>query len=131
MVSFLSCVSSDLYITDPQNTDAVGLFTPLSVLLSLEQIPSVFIITGPNTASQDLLFNQLSETLTQSSQSRFVRLQSAEASSLKTALKKIIREATAKPQKEDRDDDGQLGPELNVSCPRKLQNPNLGMTFEY
>ncbi|KAJ6445690.1 Carbamoyl-phosphate synthase arginine-specific large chain [Purpureocillium lavendulum] len=60
-----------------------------------DQIPAAFIITGPNIASQDLLFEQLSETLQQASVSRFVRLRSAEAATLKAALKKTIRDATA------------------------------------
>ncbi|KAG5912869.1 hypothetical protein E4U42_001744, partial [Claviceps africana] len=60
-----------------------------------DQIPSALIITGPNIASQDLLFEQLSESLPQSHPpSRFVRLKSSEAVTLKAALKKIIRDAT-------------------------------------
>lgn len=62
---------------------------------SIDQIPSAFIITGPNIASQDLLFEQLSESLQQSTASKFVRLKSPEAVTLKAALKKTIRDAMA------------------------------------
>ncbi len=60
-----------------------------------DKIPAGFIITGPNIASQDLLFEQLAENLCKGSQARFVRLRSAEAPNLKAALKKIIREAVS------------------------------------
>ncbi|OLN88768.1 Origin recognition complex subunit 3 [Colletotrichum chlorophyti] len=59
------------------------------------RIPSAFIITGPNIASQDLLFEQLSETLQERSRSKFVRLKSSEAPNLKAALKKIIDDAAS------------------------------------
>lgn len=59
---------------------------------SFDKIPSAFIITGPNIASQNLLFEQLSESLQSSSQSKFVRLRSSEASTLKAALKKTLRD---------------------------------------
>ncbi|KAK3487372.1 origin recognition complex subunit 3 N-terminus-domain-containing protein [Neurospora crassa] len=59
------------------------------------RIPAGFIITGPNIASQDLLFEQLSEALGKATQARFVRLRAAGAPNLKAALKKIIRDATA------------------------------------
>ncbi|KAH0595365.1 hypothetical protein MHUMG1_07117 [Metarhizium humberi] len=62
---------------------------------SIDQIPSAFVVTGPNIASQSLLFEQLSETLGQRSASRFVRLKSSEAVTLKAALKKTIRDAMA------------------------------------
>lgn len=60
-----------------------------------DQVPAAFIITGPDIAAQDLLFEQLSETLQRDSPSRFVRLRSSEASSLKTILKRIIQATTA------------------------------------
>ena len=77
-------------------------------------MPSAFIITGPNIASQDLLFEQLSETLQQSTPSKFVRLRSSEASTLKATLKKIIRDITAKVS-DDEDDDLQVGNGQDVS----------------
>ncbi|KAK2600253.1 Origin recognition complex subunit 3 [Conoideocrella luteorostrata] len=68
------------------------------------QIPSAFVITGPNIASQDLLFQQLSESLQQSVGGKFVRLKSSEAVTLKAALKKTIREAMASVGDEENDD---------------------------
>ncbi|KAM5373823.1 hypothetical protein ACJZ2D_006785 [Fusarium nematophilum] len=73
-----------------------------------DRIPSAFIITGPNIASQDLLFQQLSETLQETTPSKFVRLRSSETSTLKATLKKIIRDVTAKVSDEE-DDDLQVG----------------------
>ncbi|KAK3362945.1 origin recognition complex subunit 3 N-terminus-domain-containing protein [Lasiosphaeria hispida] len=69
------------------------------------KIPAGFIITGPNIASQDLLFEQLAETLCKGSQTRFVRLRSAEAPNLKAALKKIIRDATVRVAGDDEEGD--------------------------
>ncbi|RSL44648.1 hypothetical protein CEP54_014601 [Fusarium duplospermum] len=69
-----------------------------------DRIPSAFIITGPNIASQDLLFQQLSDALQQATPSKFVRLRSSEASTLKATLKKIIRDVTAKVSDEEDDD---------------------------
>ncbi|EEU48429.1 uncharacterized protein NECHADRAFT_30596 [Fusarium vanettenii 77-13-4] len=69
-----------------------------------DRIPSAFIITGPNIASQDLLFQQLSDSLQQATPSKFVRLRSSEASTLKATLKKIIRDVTAKVSDEEDDD---------------------------
>lgn len=58
------------------------------------KIPAALIVTGPNIASQDLLFSQLAESLGEAAQGRFVRLRSAEAPNLKATLKKIIRDVT-------------------------------------
>ncbi|OAA79446.1 origin recognition complex subunit [Akanthomyces lecanii RCEF 1005] len=69
-----------------------------------EKIPAAFIVTGTNIASQDLLFEQLSETL-QSGSSRFVRLRSTEAGSLKAVLKRIIRTGTSKAMEDDEEND--------------------------
>lgn len=68
-----------------------------------DKIPSAFIITGTNIASQDMLFEQLSESLQKSSRGKFVRLRSSEATSLKTTLKKIIRDATDNAADDDDD----------------------------
>ncbi|CCE33104.1 related to origin recognition complex subunit 3 [Claviceps purpurea 20.1] len=85
----------------------VSRFVASSKTDCLDQIPSAFIITGPNIASQDLLFEQLSESLPQrSSPSRFVRLKSSETLTLKAALKKTIRDATACAEDTDRGADG-------------------------
>ncbi|KAF4824055.1 Origin recognition complex subunit 3 [Colletotrichum tropicale] len=67
------------------------------------KIPAAFVITGPNIASQDLLFEQLSETLQETTRSKFVRLKSSEASNIKAALKKIIEDATSRGSLDDED----------------------------
>ncbi|RGP60063.1 origin recognition complex subunit 3 [Fusarium sporotrichioides] len=82
-------------------------FVKDAVTDSGDRIPSAFIITGPNIASQDLLFQQLSETLQQTTPSKFVGLRSSEASTLKATLKKVIRDVTAKVS-DDEDDDLQV-----------------------
>ncbi|KAM0255415.1 hypothetical protein ACHAQJ_005783 [Trichoderma viride] len=74
-----------------------------------DKIPSAFIITGPNIASQDLLFEQLSDSLQRSSPSKFIRLRSSEATNLKNTLKKIIQDATSKTLVVDGEEDLQLG----------------------
>ncbi|KAH6646418.1 origin recognition complex subunit [Truncatella angustata] len=68
-----------------------------------DKIPSGFIVTGANIASQELLFEQLSETLQDHADAKVVRLRSADASNLKAALKKIIHDVTARAT-EDGDD---------------------------
>ncbi|KAK3330393.1 origin recognition complex subunit 3 N-terminus-domain-containing protein [Apodospora peruviana] len=71
-----------------------------------KKIPAGFIITGPNIASQDLLFEQLAETLSDAKRAaRVVRLRSAGAPNLKAALKKIINDATASLSERSEDDD--------------------------
>ncbi|KAM3499200.1 hypothetical protein MY10362_007520 [Beauveria mimosiformis] len=69
-----------------------------------DKIPTALIVTGTNIASQDLLFEQLSETL-QSGSSRFVRLRSTEAGSLKAVLKRIIRTGTSNATEDDEEND--------------------------
>ncbi|KAK5987306.1 Origin recognition complex subunit 3-like protein [Cladobotryum mycophilum] len=89
--------------------DQVSSFVTQAVSECGDRIPSAFIITGPNIASQDLLFEQLSETLQSASPSKFVRLRSSEAVNLKAALKKIIRDATSQTSEDDGEDDLQVG----------------------
>ncbi|KAI1367360.1 origin recognition complex subunit 3 N-terminus-domain-containing protein [Xylaria arbuscula] len=60
------------------------------------KIPSAFIITGPNIASQDLLFEQLSETLHNEANAQTVRLRSGDASNLRAVLRKIIQDVVSK-----------------------------------
>ncbi|RYP64646.1 hypothetical protein DL769_006595 [Monosporascus sp. CRB-8-3] len=67
------------------------------------KIPSAFIITGPNIASQELLFEQLSEALQTRAETKAVRLRSGDASNLKALLKKIIHDATARATEEEAD----------------------------
>ncbi|KAF6808081.1 origin recognition complex subunit [Colletotrichum sojae] len=78
-------------------------------LLGRSKIPTAFVITGPNIASQDLLFEQLSETLQESSRSKFVRLKSSEAPNIKAALKKVIEDATSRGSSDDGDVEVALG----------------------
>ncbi|ETS86597.1 hypothetical protein PFICI_00425 [Pestalotiopsis fici W106-1] len=68
-----------------------------------EKIPSGFIVTGANIASQELLFEQLSENLEENADAKVVRLRSADASNLKAALKKIIHDVTARTAEGDDD----------------------------
>ncbi|KAI1637403.1 origin recognition complex subunit 3 N-terminus-domain-containing protein [Biscogniauxia mediterranea] len=67
------------------------------------KIPSAFIITGPNLASQDLLFEQLSDTLHVQADATVVRLRSGDASNLKAALKKIIHDTVARGAADEND----------------------------
>ncbi|TGJ86931.1 hypothetical protein E0Z10_g1827 [Xylaria hypoxylon] len=60
------------------------------------KIPSAFIITGPNIASQDLLFEQLSETLQHEAKAQVARLRSGDASNLRAVLRKIIHDIISK-----------------------------------
>ncbi|KAK1757662.1 origin recognition complex subunit 3 N-terminus-domain-containing protein [Echria macrotheca] len=71
--------------------------------------PAGFIITGPNIASQDLLFQQLAEELCDDGRAKFVRLRSTEAPNLKAALKKIIRDSTSDKNGEDGEADMSIG----------------------
>ncbi|KAI0486217.1 origin recognition complex subunit 3 N-terminus-domain-containing protein [Xylaria cf. heliscus] len=61
-----------------------------------DKIPSAFIITGPNIASQDLLFEQLSKTLHHEASAQVVRLRSGDASNLRAVLRKIIHDIVSK-----------------------------------
>lgn len=86
------------------------------------KIPAALIVTGPNIASQDLLFSQLGESLGEGARGgagRFVRLRSAEAPNLKATLKKVIRDVT----RSAAEDDGQgedvelaVGKDVSVTC---------------
>ncbi|KAJ8128051.1 hypothetical protein O1611_g5582 [Lasiodiplodia mahajangana] len=60
------------------------------------KIPSAFIITGPNIASQDLLFGQLSDALQREASARVVRLRSGDAANIRAALRKIIHEIVSR-----------------------------------
>ncbi|KAF4453378.1 origin recognition complex subunit 3 [Fusarium austroafricanum] len=91
-----------------ETLNEVSEFAKVAITDSGDRIPSAFIITGPNIASQDLLFQQLSETLQQTTSSKFVGLRSSEASTLKATLKKIIRDITANVSSSE-DDDLQVG----------------------
>lgn len=104
-----SRIQAVLKIANSATLDQVGTFFEDAQTSCVDQIPAAFITTGPNIASQDLLFEQLSETLQQSKTSRFVRLRSSEALTLKATLKKIIRDVTASTS-ESENDEMQVGP---------------------
>ncbi|KAI1383206.1 origin recognition complex subunit 3 N-terminus-domain-containing protein [Hypoxylon trugodes] len=70
---------------------------------SIGKIPSGFIITGPNLATQDLLFEQLTEALQLRMDAKVVRLRSGDASNLKMVLKKIIHDTTARETDDEND----------------------------
>ncbi|KAI1082866.1 origin recognition complex subunit 3 N-terminus-domain-containing protein [Whalleya microplaca] len=67
------------------------------------KIPSAFIITGPSIASQDLLFEQLSDTLHVRADAKVVRLRSGDAPNLKAVLKKTIHNVTARESEDEND----------------------------
>ena len=67
-------------------------------------VPTGFIVTGPNIASQGLLFQQLSERLKSEINGPVVTLRSGSASNLKASLKQLIRDATN--QRVNDEDDG-------------------------
>jgi len=86
--------------------------------VSGDKIPCAFVVTGPNLTSQDLLFEQLEETLVASEgNNKFVRLRSADASNMKAVLRKIIQDITCKASD---DDDGQLTVGKSVSISASL-----------
>lgn len=62
-------------------------------------------MTGPNIASQELLFSQLSVRLKVDINGPAVLLRSGDTSNLKTALKQVIRDATN--QKYDTENEGE------------------------
>jgi origin recognition complex subunit 3 len=75
-------------------------------------VPTGFICTGPNIASQSLLFKQLSARLRADVKGPVVNLRSGDASNLKAVLKQIIREAT---NQAPSDDDEEMSTEKDVS----------------
>ncbi len=76
--------------------DEVGAFVRDAPSKS-DKIPAAYIITGPNTASQQLLFDQLADSLQDLAKpAKVVSIRSAEAPNLKATLKKIIRDATSR-----------------------------------
>lgn len=96
--------------------DAVAAFVRDAPAKEPSKIPAALIVTGPNIASQDLLFEQLVERLGDVVQGRCVRLRSAEAPNLKATLKKIIRDVTK--QRPSSGDDAELavGQDVSIWC---------------
>ena len=82
-----------------------------------DKIPSAFIITGPNIASQDLLFDQLSEALQIRAKTVTVRLRSGDASNLKAVLKKIIHDVTASTADDEDDLELAVGKDVRPDPP--------------
>lgn len=70
------------------------------------------IVTGPNIASQELLFAQLADRIRtdDGSDAIVVNLRSADATNLKAVLKKIIRDAT---NEEHEDEDEKVSTSAN------------------
>lgn len=126
--SLLQNSASDLF---PQNVlkesnratlDAVSAFVrdaattePPAVIVG--KIPAALIVTGPNIASQDLLFSQLGSDDRHGGVGggRFVRLRAAEAPNLKAALRKIVRDVVARALVEEGSGDGELAVGKDVS----------------
>lgn len=79
-----------------------------------ETIPTGFIVTGPNIASQGLLFQQISSHLRSEIKGLVVVLRSSDAPNLKAVLKKIIRDATNQKNSFDEDDELSSGPNVNT-----------------
>ncbi|KAK2610934.1 hypothetical protein N8I77_004321 [Diaporthe amygdali] len=84
--------------------DAVASFVSEAPGEEHSKMPTALIVTGPNISSQELLFEQLAESLEDSVQGAFVRLRSAEAPNLKATLKKIIRDVTRRSSEHEGDD---------------------------
>jgi origin recognition complex subunit 3 len=82
-------------------------------------IPTGLIVTGPNIASQELLFTQLENRVRSDLGSIVVTFRSSDASNLKTVLKKLIRDAT----NQDHGDDDEQAP--SSSGKQKLLNYDL------
>ncbi|KAL3423541.1 origin recognition complex subunit [Phlyctema vagabunda] len=89
-------------------------------------IPTGFIVTGPNIASQGLLFKQLSDRLQAEVNGPTVTLQSGDASNLKAALKRLIRDATNQKPAEDDEESNLLD-----QNGRKLLNYDLEILHSY
>jgi hypothetical protein len=78
-----------------------------------EKIPTGLIVTGPNIASQELLFGQLADRIRNDTGALVVTFRSGDGSNLKTVLKKLIRDATN--QDHDDEDERLTGSAQDVS----------------
>jgi len=96
------------------------------------KIPAGFIITGPNIASQDLLFEQLAEALCKGGErAACVRLRSTEAPNLKATLKKIIRDASsARDVREGDDADVSVGRDGRKYLDYDLEALNVSLQMQ-
>jgi hypothetical protein len=87
----------------------------------IKKIPTGLIVTGPNIASQELLFSQLADRLRSKTEALVVILRSGDAANLKTVLKKLIRDATnGKCDDEDESENPQHEVSLSHSSSSKL-----------
>jgi hypothetical protein len=77
----------------------------LKLMVYRDTVPAGLIVTGPNIASQSLLFSQLSERLQSEINGPIVILRSGDASNLKAVLKQLIRDATNQRSTDD-DEEG-------------------------
>ncbi|APA06906.1 hypothetical protein sscle_02g016760 [Sclerotinia sclerotiorum 1980 UF-70] len=93
---------------------------------STDKVPAGFIVTGPNIASQGLLFEQLSTRLSNEVNGPVVTLRSGESSNLKALLKKLIRDVTH--QKSNGEDESDNFLEQDG---RKFLNYDLGIVHGY
>ncbi|CCD45497.1 similar to origin recognition complex subunit 3 [Botrytis cinerea T4] len=93
---------------------------------SIGKVPAGFIVTGPNIASQGLLFEQLSTRLSNEFNGPVVTLRSGESSNLKALLKKLIRDVTH--QKSNGEDENDNFLEQDG---RKLLNYDLETVYGY
>lgn len=82
---------------------SLGRFTFLIRYRHKGQLPTGLIVTGPNIASQELLFSQVTGYLRSQAVGISITLRSGDAPNLKTALKKLIRDATN--QRSNNEDD--------------------------
>jgi origin recognition complex subunit 3 len=72
-----------------------------------DRIPAAFIMTGPNTASQRLLFEQLGETLGEVARpGRVVMLRGGEGRDLKGCVKAVVRGVMLGDGAEDEEEEG-------------------------
>ena len=86
-------------------------------------LPTGFIATGPNIASQSLLFKQISTRLKLQVNGPVVTVRSGDVSNLKAALKQIIRDAT---NQKGMDEDEEPIVEQDVSYAAHLQSFLIG-----
>ena len=70
-----------------------------------ERIPTGIILTGPDSASQSSILDQLSKGRRSSCKTNFVSLTASQGTNLKALLKTIIQNATAQSEDVDNDDD--------------------------
>ncbi|CAH0048051.1 unnamed protein product [Clonostachys solani] len=100
-----SRIQNALRESNSATLDEVAAFVSEAQAESYDKIPSVFIRTGSNIASQNLLFEQLSDCLQRSTPSKFVRLRSSEVTTLKSTLKRIIQDVVRRDIEDEEEDE--------------------------